>query len=182
MIRKIKDFENYYISSNGFVYCRRKKTKKLKELYTIKNSKHSYIKFNIRKNKKSVGKLLHRLIAEHFIPNPNNFNEVNHIDGNKLNNNVNNLEWCSREMNMKYAVKTKLIGGHKWKSESKKNLIKSRIEKLNGSPRSKLTKEQVLEIRYRYDNGEKASKICLDFPINRVATSRVGKRETYGHI
>lgn len=182
MIRKIKDFENYYISSNGFVYSRRKKTKRLKELYTIKNSKHSYIKFNLRKDKKSVGKLLHRLIAEHFIPNPNNFKEINHIDGNKTNNHINNLEWCSREKNMQHAVRNNLIGGHKWNCESKKKLIKSRIENLNGSPNSKLTKEQVLEIRRRYDSGERAYKICLDFPINRIATSRVGKRETYGHI
>lgn len=182
MVKKIKEFENYYISSNGFVYKRNKKTKKLKELYTIKNSKHSYIKFNLQKNKKSVSKLLHRLIAEYFIPNPYNFTEVNHIDGNKKNNKINNLEWCTRQQNMSHAVKNKLMGGHTWSKKSKQNLIESRILNLNGSPASKLTVEQVLEIRKRYDMGEKSSIICLDFPIGRIATSRIGKRETYVHI
>ncbi len=47
--------------------------------------------------------LVHRLVAETFIPNPNKFKDVNHKDGNKLNNNVNNLEWCTRSYNLIHA-------------------------------------------------------------------------------
>ena len=50
----------------------------------------------------------HRLIAETFIPNPNNLRDVNHKDGNKLNNNVSNLEWCSHKDNVAHSFKNGL--------------------------------------------------------------------------
>lgn len=59
---------------------------------------------------------IHRLVGEYFIPNPFNKPQLNHIDGNKLNNNINNLEWCNNSENMQHAVKMglwrnpKLIG------------------------------------------------------------------------
>lgn len=46
---------------------------------------------------------IHRLVAQHFIPNPLNLAEVNHLDGDKLNNHISNLEWCSREDNVRHS-------------------------------------------------------------------------------
>ena len=56
------------------------------------------------------GKLqfVHRLVAQKYIPNPNNYEQVNHIDGNKTNNNVDNLEWTTNQQNREHAVKTGL--------------------------------------------------------------------------
>jgi hypothetical protein len=54
-------------------------------------------------------KTIHRIVAEVFIENPNNYKTVNHIDGNKLNNSVDNLEWCTIEYNVKHAISTGLF-------------------------------------------------------------------------
>lgn len=62
----------------------------------------------IRLAPKAVHKTIHRLVAEHFIPNPNNLPCVNHIDGNKQNNSVENLEWCTVSGNILHARKTGL--------------------------------------------------------------------------
>lgn len=50
---------------------------------------------------------IHRLVAMAFIPNPNGYKEINHKDENKLNNNVDNLEWCSHKYNMKFGTRNK---------------------------------------------------------------------------
>lgn len=50
----------------------------------------------------------HRVLSLNYIPNPNNYPQINHIDGNKLNNNLSNLEWCTGKHNTIHAVKTGL--------------------------------------------------------------------------
>lgn len=51
---------------------------------------------------------VHKIIAEKFIPNLNNYTEINHIDENKLNNNVDNLEWCNRKHNIRHSLSKKV--------------------------------------------------------------------------
>ena len=59
------------------------------------------------KNKIQTGKNVHRLVAEAFIENPYNLEEVNHKDENPSNNNVDNLEWCSHKYNINYGIRGK---------------------------------------------------------------------------
>lgn len=65
---------------------------------------HGYLTVSLCSiDKKIVTKRIHRLVAEAFIPNSNNLPQVNHKDENKLNNKVDNLEWCTQQYNLKYG-------------------------------------------------------------------------------
>ncbi|HEV3223887.1 MAG TPA: NUMOD4 domain-containing protein [Puia sp.] len=71
--------------------------------------KTGYVQAAIVINKKPWVRKIHRMVAEAFIENNLNLKQVNHIDGNKLNNNVTNLEWCNQEYNMNHASKKGLL-------------------------------------------------------------------------
>jgi hypothetical protein len=88
--RDIKDFENYQVSNLGRIYSKNKRACiKVKRL-----AGRGYYQIRLYKDGKYFYKNLHRIIAETFIPNPNNYRTVNHINGNKLDNRVSNLEWA----------------------------------------------------------------------------------------
>lgn len=65
---------------------------------------HGYVIFRTKHKGIKYLNSIHRLVAMYFIPNPNNYDCVNHIDCDKTNNNVKNLEWCTKQMNTDHAV------------------------------------------------------------------------------
>ena len=71
-----------------------------------------YKRVTLSKNNKYSMKLVHRLVAEAFIPNPNNYAIVNHKDENKLNNIVTNLEWCTQSYNTTYSKTSTITKRH----------------------------------------------------------------------
>lgn len=101
---ELKENNKYEINECGIV--RNKKTKKSLKYWktTIGYNTVCLFKNGIRKTY-----YVHRLIANNFIENPKKYNEVNHIDGNKENNSISNLEWCTHQHNMREAHNNGLI-------------------------------------------------------------------------
>ena len=108
----------------------------------------------------------HRLVAEAYIPNPDNKPQVNHKDGNKQNNHVSNLEWCTAKENVQHAYDTGLAKG------------------VSGTvgPRSKLSEEDVRYIRANYkpyDSEFGARGLGIKFNVDPSVISRVFNNKTY---
>ena len=74
------------------------------ELMNPWEDKDGYLKIGLRKNRKTDFILVHRLVAQTFLPNPDNYPQVNHKDENKANNRVENLEWCDGKYNHNYGT------------------------------------------------------------------------------
>lgn len=124
--KKVIGYEKYEVSNKGKVRSYETKTEK-----SITNHNSGYLATTFCKNNEPKTFLLHRLVAIHFINNPENKRCVNHKDGNKHNNNVENLEWNTHKENNDHAF----LNGLKNPAKGERNAA------------TKLTKEQVLQIR-----------------------------------
>ena len=100
--KPIKDYPHLLISRTGRVWS----TTYDKELRPHLTNR-GYLRVSLSKDKTVKNGSVHRLVAEAFIPNPDNLPCVDHIDGNKLNNRVENLQWISTSNNMRKACKGK---------------------------------------------------------------------------
>lgn len=112
--KDIEEFKGLYQVSNlgrvrsiDRLITYRTGTKRLTKgtILTIGQNKLGYQQVSLSKNDKMYSRRVHRLVANAFIKNTKNYKEVNHIDGNKKNNKVENLEWCNRSQNMQHAVR-----------------------------------------------------------------------------
>lgn len=114
------DFSDIYqVNKDGDVY-----NKLTNNVLNKQYDSHGYVRYHfwIRGKNKHLWFYAHRLVANAFIPNPNDLPQVNHKDGNKNNNNVNNLEWCTQGYNMSHGFKTGLFDNAIKHSKSKDNI------------------------------------------------------------
>lgn len=108
--KDIEEYEGLYQVSNlGRV--KRLKGKYVSAERMVNPSRHTdgYLQFNLCKNGKRKNHKIHRLVAQAFIPNPENKPEVNHIDEDKTNNNINNLEWSTRKENVNHGTRNERV-------------------------------------------------------------------------
>lgn len=117
---------------------------------------------------------VHRMVALAFIPNPLNLPQVNHIDGNKQNNKIDNLEWISNLENMRHAWKTGLRNKEK---------ISLSLPRGEDSGLSKVSNKQAEEIRKSYYlNTVPQAKLALIYGVNQSTISRIINKKTYKEI
>ena len=104
--KDISGYEGMYQVSN---LGRVKSFKQGKERILKPGSCRGYLLVGLSKNGKMKTYTVHRLIAQAFIPNPNNLPELNHIDEDKTNNKLENLEWCNRKYNNNYGTRIQRV-------------------------------------------------------------------------
>ena len=105
----MKEYMGYKISNDGRVFSK----KGDKELYYDINHK-GYKRVRLFSEGKFKNYFVHTLVAMLYVPNPNNKSQVNHIDGNKLNNDYTNLEWVTNKENNSHARRLNLMPGVCW--------------------------------------------------------------------
>lgn len=118
-----------------------------------------------RKKYKTTNYKLHRILMEVFVPNPSNYPFVNHKDGNKLNNNLDNLEWCTNQQNMDHAYSTGLSNN---------------TGENNG--RSKLRNEDIPVIRKLLEDGVPGMQIAKRFNVNKSRIYNINHGRSWSHV
>lgn len=112
-------------------------------------------------------KTVHKLLAETFLPNPDNYNEINHKDGDKLNNSLDNLQWCTRSENIKHAFEIGLKTPKKGEENNK----------------SKLKENDVREIRKLFSTGNYSkSELGRMFGVTASAVYYIIKNKTWKDV
>ena len=100
MISGVADYPNYLVTSSGGVF------NLSGHRIACPNDKKGYPRVYLRRNGVAKQHRIHRLVARAFIPNPENKAQVNHKDGDKTNNHISNLEWCTQSENMRHSYKS----------------------------------------------------------------------------
>ncbi len=161
-LTRLVDYPDYFISKDGEVYSN--KTGNLKKLQPG-NHGHGYLLVVLRQNGKPYTRTVHRLMAMTFLDFDPNL-DVNHIDGNKLNNKLENLEMCTRSENIKHAYRL--------------GLSNSRGERHS---QNKLNTQEVYKIRELLNYKTLTQKqIGQLFGITQTQVGRIGSKKTWAHI
>lgn len=180
--KDIPDYEGLYQVSNlGNV--RSLNYKRTNEIRVLKLCTHKsgYKYTHLCKDKVSKNYRIHRLVAEAFLPNPNNLPQVNHKDENKQNNCVDNLEWCTAEYNTNYGTRNERVRG----KMSGDNNCKTMLGKFGKEHhRSKIVYQYTKDGKF-IKRWECARDVMRELGFNNknISSCALGKRNlAYGYI
>lgn len=150
---------DYYVTDDGRIWSDR-----TKKYLSFQYDKDGYVKVSMRStDNKSHRYSVHRLVLENFNPVKNmELLQVNHKDGNKLNNRLENLEWVTCKENIQHAINNNLRA------------------KINGS--AKLVPTQVIEIYKRANNGESNVKLAKEFNMHPDQIGRIKNKKVWKDI
>jgi hypothetical protein len=153
---EIKEYPGFKISSEGCVMG-------ITRIRKLQPDTKGYLRVKL---KNSETKKVHRLVAQAFIPNPLNLPQINHKDGNKQNNRVDNLEWCDNSHNQKHAH---LIG------------LKSHVGSRH--PNTNLSEAQALEIRKSFLTKDFTRKmLALKYGVSEHVVKDIRANKRWTHI
>lgn len=169
--KDIEGFDGWYqVSNKGNVRswkCRGHRGVRAKEpkLLNPSTSRCGYYTVGLHdQNEKMYGRRVSRLVAIEFIYNPENKPEVNHIDGNKKNNNVENLEWATSKENVRHANRNGLMNQ-------------------SSEAHSELTKKDIIEIRKKYKTGfYTQNDLGSEYDLDQAAISRIINKKSWKRI
>lgn len=157
----IENYGTVNVYDNGDIYS--KTGLKFKDKFN--KDGYKYVKVTC-KGQKQKFIFVHRLVAWCFLDKPDLATEINHKDGDKTNNNVSNLEWCTHKQNMEHCFSNNLRPAPKGSK--------------NG--RATLTEEQVLDIRRQYKNGVTTKDLMKQYSVSKGIINNINSYRTWKHI
>jgi len=150
--KDIEEFPNYRVSNFGNVW-----SKKNNIVLKPYKTNRGYLTVGFWLNGKKKRLSIHRLVAQAFLPNPDNLPEVNHINGCKTDNSLKNLEWASGRNNVLHAYQTKLR-------------------------KTKLSKTQVAEIKNLIEKGLTQRKTASKYNVSHSTIGEINRGEIWGQV
>ena len=163
--REIDNYDgNYQISSYGGVKTTSNEFTRKERILSALITPKGYHRVRLYKNNKSKFIYIHRLVALYFLPNIDNKEEVNHIDGDKNNNNVNNLEWSTHKENMDHSIVNGLS------TQGIKN------------SHSKLTEIQVIDIFNKAKSGVSTNDLTKEYNVSKTCIDGIKSKRQWKHL
>ncbi len=169
---KLEGFDHdYYITQDGKVWtdCRKNGIERFMKQH---NNPEGYKVVGLYIGGKQKQFRVHRLVATAFIPNPENKPFVNHIDGNKANNDVSNLEWCTQKENVNHAINVL----NKWSNTEKQRKQASEL----GKSKRKLSIEEARKLRLLHKTeGYSIAELANRYSLSKTGVKRILSGKTY---
>lgn len=158
--------DNYFINKQGILFSKPRMGSKGGFLKEQNGEFYKFYRVSIDNKSKNV--FTHRLLGECFIPNPENKPQINHKDGIKHNNSLDNLEWNTRKENIQHSIITGL-----------KDMNFNRGE---NNSRAILNNQKVLEIKIKLKNGTKNRQLALDYGVSEQLICDIKKERRWKDI